>query len=87
MGITEGAVRSRIKRGTLPTTKERGTVFVLLGDGTSGAYQVANPNSSPRCRTRFDTFGSNWTPSGKPELRSVGGTIPSWPSSQARYPP
>ena len=42
MGITEGAVRSRIKRGTLPTTKERGTVFVLLGDGTSGANQTPN---------------------------------------------
>jgi hypothetical protein len=42
LGITEGAVRSRIKRGTLPTTKERGTVFVLLGDGTSKANQPPN---------------------------------------------
>ena len=42
LGITEGAVRSRIKRGTLPTTKERGTVFVLLGDGTSEANQPPN---------------------------------------------
>ena len=42
LGITEGAVRSRIKRGTLPTTKERGKVFVLLGDGTSGANQLPN---------------------------------------------
>ena len=42
LGITEGAVRSRIKRGTLPTTKERGTVFVLLGDGTSEANQSPN---------------------------------------------
>ena len=39
LGITEGAVRSRIKRGTLDTTKEGGTVFVLLGDGTSQANQ------------------------------------------------
>jgi len=37
LGITEGAVRSRIKRGTLPTAKEGGTVFVLLGGGTSQA--------------------------------------------------
>ena len=37
LGITEGAVRSRIKRGTLTTTKEGGTVFVLLGGGTSQA--------------------------------------------------
>jgi hypothetical protein len=39
LGITEGAVRSRIKRGTLLTAKEGGTVFVLLGDGTSAANQ------------------------------------------------
>jgi hypothetical protein len=42
LGITEGAVRSRIKRGTLTTTKEGGTVFVLLGDGTSKANQTPN---------------------------------------------
>ena len=42
LGITEGAVRSRIKRGTLPTTKEGGTVFVLLGGGTSQANQTPN---------------------------------------------
>jgi hypothetical protein len=39
LGITEGAVRSRIKRGTLPTVKEGRTVFVLLGGGTSSANQ------------------------------------------------
>jgi hypothetical protein len=42
LGITEGAVRSRIKRGTLRTAKEGGTVFVLLGDGTSQANQTPN---------------------------------------------
>jgi hypothetical protein len=42
LGITEGAVRSRIKRGTLPTTKEGGTVFVLWGGGTSQANQTPN---------------------------------------------
>jgi hypothetical protein len=40
LGITEGAVRSRIKRGTLPTTKEGGTVFVLLGGGTAQTNQT-----------------------------------------------
>ncbi len=35
LGITEGAVRSRIKRGTLPTTKDGNAVFVLLVGGTS----------------------------------------------------
>jgi hypothetical protein len=44
LGITEGAVRSRIKRGTLPTTKEGGTVFVLWGGGTSQANQTPNPS-------------------------------------------
>src|SRR5215216_1360213 len=42
LGITEGAVRSRIKRGTLPTTKEGGAVFVLWGSGTSQANQPPN---------------------------------------------
>ena len=35
LGITEGAVRSRVKRGTLPTVKEAGTVYVLWSSGTS----------------------------------------------------
>jgi hypothetical protein len=38
LGITEGAVRSRIKRGTLPTVKEGGTVYVVLS-GSSEANQ------------------------------------------------
>ena len=42
LGITEGAVRSRIKRGTLPTSKEGGNVFVLLGGSTSQANQATN---------------------------------------------
>jgi hypothetical protein len=42
LGISEGAVRSRIKRGTLPTSKEGGKVFVLLGDSTSQANQSPN---------------------------------------------
>ena len=37
LGITRGAVRSRIKRGTLPTAKEAGRVYVVLGGGTSQA--------------------------------------------------
>ena len=42
LGITEGAVRSRIKRGTLATTKEGGTLFVRLGGSTSQANQPPN---------------------------------------------
>ncbi len=40
LGITEGAVRSRIKRGTLRTMKEDGNIFVLLGGGTPQANQA-----------------------------------------------
>jgi hypothetical protein len=46
LGITEGAVRSRIKRGTLTTTKEGGSVFVLWDGGTSKANQ--SPNTGVR---------------------------------------
>ncbi len=42
LGITEGAIRSRIKRGTLPTAREGGAVFVLLGDGTPTTNQAPN---------------------------------------------
>jgi hypothetical protein len=42
LSISEGAVRSRIKRGTLPTTREAGTVFVLLGGSTSLANHPPN---------------------------------------------
>jgi hypothetical protein len=42
LGISEGAVRSRVKRGTLPTMREGGTVFVLLGGSTSQANQPPN---------------------------------------------
>jgi hypothetical protein len=42
LGISEGAVRSRIKRGTLPTMREGGTVFVLLGGSTPQANQPPN---------------------------------------------
>lgn len=42
LGITEGAVRSRIKRGTLPTSREGSNVFVLLGGSTSQANQSPN---------------------------------------------
>ncbi len=46
LGITEGAVRSRIKRGTLPTVKEAGRVFVV-GVGPPGGTSTANhaPNT------------------------------------------
>src|SRR5829696_784439 len=35
LGITTGAVRNRLSRGTLPTVKVKGTVYVLLPDDMS----------------------------------------------------
>ncbi len=43
LGITAGAVRSRIKRGTLPTAKEGAAVFVLLGSASPGTPQANQP--------------------------------------------
>ncbi len=42
LGITEGAVRSRIKRGALRTTNEVGGLYVLLSGGTAQANQAPN---------------------------------------------
>jgi hypothetical protein len=50
LSITEGAVRSRIKRGTLPTVREGGNLFVLWGGGTSEANQpphAGEPTDQP----------------------------------------
>ena len=44
LGITRGAVRSRIKRGTLPTAKEAGRVYVVLGGGTPQANHAHDAN-------------------------------------------
>ena len=50
LGITRGAVRSRIKRGTLPTAKEAGRVYVVLGGGTpqaNHAHDTDEPTGEP----------------------------------------
>ncbi len=44
LGLTKGAVRSRIKRGTLHTVKETGRVYVMLGGGTSPANHAPDPD-------------------------------------------
>jgi excisionase family DNA binding protein len=46
LGISGDAVRSRIKRGTLPTVREGGRVFVVLG-GTDRPTAQAQPTSVP----------------------------------------
>jgi hypothetical protein len=37
LGITEGAVRGRVKRGTLSSVREGGTVYVILGGGQTSS--------------------------------------------------
>jgi hypothetical protein len=46
LGISGDAVRSRIKRRTLPTVREGGRVFVVLG-GTDRPTAQAQPTSVP----------------------------------------
>jgi hypothetical protein len=46
LGISADAVRSRIKRGTLPTVREGGRVFVALGDVDRPIAQ-AQPTHAP----------------------------------------
>jgi excisionase family DNA binding protein len=46
LGISADAIRSRIKRGTLPTVREGGRVFVVLGD-TGRPSAQAQPTTPP----------------------------------------
>jgi excisionase family DNA binding protein len=49
LGITGDAVRSRIKRGTLPTVREGGRVFVVVGgsEATDRPTAQAQPTHAP----------------------------------------
>jgi len=50
LGITEGAVRGRIKRGTLRSHREAGTVYVVLEGGPSAVNRdepVDSPSDQP----------------------------------------
>jgi hypothetical protein len=46
LGITADAVRSRIKRGTLPTVREAGRVFVVV-EGADRPTAQAQPTNRP----------------------------------------
>jgi hypothetical protein len=46
LGITEGAVRGRLKRGTLRSYREAGTVYVVL-EGSPSAVHRDEPADSP----------------------------------------
>jgi hypothetical protein len=45
LGITEGAVRGRIKRGTLQSHREAGTVYVELEDSPSAVHRDQSVDS------------------------------------------
>ncbi len=47
LGITEAAVRGRIKRGTIGSYRESGKVYVILGGGESPTNRDA-PHDAPR---------------------------------------
>src|SRR5215210_4576923 len=50
LGITEGAVRGRLKRGTLRSHREDGTVYVVLQDSPSAVHHdepVDSPTDQP----------------------------------------
>lgn len=53
LGITEGAVRSRIKRGTLRTERVGGRVYVLLGGEYAGGEPTDEPANAPDHRDQL----------------------------------
>ncbi len=61
LGLTTEAVRMRVKRGTLASTKVGGTVYVLL-EGPNERLNV-KPNSGPNSRT-------NGRPNPRPNVES-----------------
>ncbi len=60
LGLTSEAVRSRVKRGTLPSRRIAGTVYVLL-DGTA---PLVDPSANPPKASSTDPpLGPSATPS------------------------
>lgn len=48
LGISEDAVRSRLKRGTLRSVRESGAVFILLGGGVRQDRPATDETTSQR---------------------------------------
>jgi hypothetical protein len=80
LGISEGAVQSRIKRKTLETAHEGSRVFVVLGDDdrpTDTGRDRPNPpatvtNSWTRCGHESPTWSARW----RKNARRGAGPIP-----------
>ncbi len=56
LGLTKGAVRSRIKRGTLPTVKDAGRVYVVWVGGMSSANHAPDndvPSDEPSAQSEL----------------------------------
>jgi hypothetical protein len=91
LGITTGAVRIRLARGTLPRVRDGGTVYVLLpadmsrdtGDVPTGMLHGAPDTlTSPSSATGYATSKISLRPSARPTPKSVGCWRP--PSSASR---
>lgn len=73
-----GSPQPHKERGTLPTIKESGTVYIVWGDGTSSnqpAYQATSPNYSSIWRQRSPTSGSRSTLREKLAPKNADGRI------------
>jgi hypothetical protein len=92
--ISTGAVRNRLSRGTLPSTKESGTVYVLLAADTSrdaerdtddtpgGIPPLIVTYSHPSYATDCATSRGSSKPSARPTLRPAGCSPPPWSGSR-----
>jgi excisionase family DNA binding protein len=94
LGISEGAVRSRVKRGTLRTTKEGGRLYVLFSGGTSQAHQashtaVPTDHTTELIRTLQEQLAAERASSA--ELRRIVAAltqrIPELPATSSERPP
>ncbi len=69
LGITTEAARMRVKRGTLPSTRIDGTVYVIVDQPNLRPNGPnAGPNDQPNLRPNGSVGGANGRPNG-----SVGG--------------
>ncbi len=103
LGITAEAVRSRIKRKTLKSTKEGSTVYVLLEAGGTHGSQTADQTTTEHDGTNAQTSteqttGQSWSmsyaikwstsaSSSEKKGRRGGGRICCWRGSRRRTQP
>ncbi len=73
LGITTEAARMRVKRGTLPSTRIDGTVYVLVDQPNPRPNgSNARPNDQPNPRPNGLVGGTNGRPNGHPDAGNAG---------------